>query len=185
MPCVLIEMFFVDTQSDASKYNAKLIASTIYKSITGKTVQATVTVNEVSGMTPNATIRNNIQVVDASGNAISGRMVYAGDRVEILDVSYSTQLVKLTYPVSGGTYTAYIPNNTSNIAYDKDHSASVISSCSVYQSPGGASIGSLSAGEYVTPIGTSGSYVNVVYDTVKGENTKSGYVSSSNLMNWV
>ena len=53
----------------------------------------------------------------ANGEIEPGRIVDIGDRIKIIDVSYSRQLDLIEYPVPGGTRQTYIRNVVANIGY--------------------------------------------------------------------
>lgn len=113
---------------------------------------------------------------DANGNILGDRQVDDGDSMTVLDVSYSKQLVLVQYPAGSVVRQGYIPNNK-NIVYFKQgqwHNGST--SETVYDADDKV-LGSLDPHEAATPLYTSADgKINVVYNTDKGPNTKSGYV---------
>ncbi|NRY59671.1 CHAP domain-containing protein [Clostridium beijerinckii] len=117
-----------------------------------------------------------LYVRDSSGSIIPGRRVDDGDKITVLDVSYSTQLALVEYPTPSGVRTGYVTNATNIIKYFnagawKNGSTSE----TVYDSNGNV-IGSLSPGETATPLYRKNGKLSVVYNTSKGANTKSGFV---------
>lgn len=129
------------------------------------------------------TYPNNAQVVgddlyirDANGNQISGRSVSNGDKITVLDVGYTKQLVLVQYPAGSVVRQGYVNNVTSLIKYFHQgewHNGST--SETVYDG-NDAVIGSLDPHESATPLYKAGGKTHVVYNTSKGANTKSGYV---------
>jgi surface antigen len=136
------------------------------------------------GSSDQFTYANNAQVSgdffyvrDASGNIISGRQVSDGDRITVIDVSYSKQLCYVEYPTSNGVRTGYISNTASIIKYYyEDQWVNGSTTETVYDENGNV-IGSLSPREKATPLYRKGGKLCVVYDTGKGLNTKSGFVA--------
>ncbi len=188
MSCVLIECAFVDSKSDMEKYNGDIIAKAIVKAVTNaestsedtvQPIKPNVNINYVNSiLNPNAEIINDwFYVRDASGNIIPGK-VDIGDKIEVLDISYSKQLTLVKYPVSRGTRTEYIKNVPENIKYFyQDQYKNGSTPESVYQDSGLTyKIGSLSPRENATPLYRQNERLHIAYSTDKGTNTKSGYV---------
>lgn len=189
MPCVLIECAFVDSQDDMSKYNADKIADAIVRAITNTDSQGgDPSTEDPSGpviITPvpnyieaNAEVINDwFYVRDAAGNIIPGR-VDIGDRIQVLDVSYSKQLVLAKYPTSNGTRIEYIKNVPENIRYMYQNQYQNGSTREIVYQDASMSyeIGYLNPWEIATPLYRKGGYLHIVYNTDKGRNTKSGYV---------
>ena len=109
---------------------------------------------------------------DQYGNIETGR-VDIGDKIEVLDVSYSKQLAYIIYPTPQGVRRTYVANGAW-ISYFNADNGTMVENASVYDKSNGSVIGSLSKGEKVTTLQTSGEWINVVYSTDKGHNTKSG-----------
>lgn len=118
-------------------------------------------------------------VRDAEGNVIEGRRVDDGDRITVLDVGYSSQLVRVQYPTPSGMRSGFINNVASLIHYDFEYQYQNGSTPEpVYDESGKAVIGSIDPHEKATPIyrGKNG-MLHVVYNTADhGPHSKSGYV---------
>lgn len=115
-------------------------------------------------------------VRDSYGNIIPGRYVSDGDKITILDVSYSKQLVYVEYPTASGVRTGYISNVPSLIHYYYQGQWKNGSTSETVYDQNGAVIGSIDPYEAATPIYRKNGMLHVVYNTSKGTNTKSGYV---------
>ena len=112
---------------------------------------------------------------DINGNKIGDRRVDDGDSMTVLDVSYSRQLALVQYPAGSVVRQGYI-KVTKNIVYFKQgqwHNGSTAET--VYDADDKV-LGSLDPYESATPLYSAGGKINVVYNTDKGPNTKSGYV---------
>ncbi|SHJ99853.1 N-acetylmuramoyl-L-alanine amidase [Clostridium cavendishii DSM 21758] len=131
------------------------------------------------------TYANNAQIVNdlfytrnENGDVVPGR-VNIGDKVTILDVSYSKQLVKVQYPTPNGVKTAWIRNATNCISYfykNQYKNGSTIEN--VYQNANLSSrIGNLSRYEAATVLYRENGKLHVLYSTDKGRLTKSGFVN--------
>ena len=199
-PAVLIEAGFVDSRIDCNLFNADKIANAICIGLTGQGSNATGNTNnsntsnnnskpnDVTGSgvyewedmpSPNATIVNDFFYVrDEFGNQVNGRRVDIGDKVFIIDVGYSKQLVELFYPTSIQPIHAYIKNATNCISYMyQDQYKNGSTSEPVYEtSDCSYKIGSLNPYETATPLYRKDGVLHVVYSTSKGKNTKSGFV---------
>lgn len=119
---------------------------------------------------------DDLYIRDASGNQIAGRSVSNGDKITVLDVGYTKQLVLVQYPAGSVVRQGYVNNVTSLIKYFHQgewHNGST--SETVYDG-NDAVIGSLDPHESATPLYKAGGKTHVVYNTSKGANTKSGYV---------
>lgn len=190
MPCVLVEGCFVDTAEDCNKWNAEASANAIIQAVLGQAApvaqvpevkpQPVVNITPVkdSGIIVNAVIVNDwLYVRDSAGNVIPGR-IDINDKVQILDVSGSTQLNLVKYPTAIGTRTEHIYNATNCIKYLyqgqwKNGSKPEI----VYQDSACTKvIGTIDSYETATPLYRQNGVLQVVYNTSKGINTKSGYV---------
>ena len=185
MPCVLIECSFVDSKSDMDKYNGNDLANAIVKAITGSSSNATnpsptppPPTGGSSNISSNAEIVNDFLYARNWDGSKTGGRVDIGDKVKILDVSYSKQLIKVTYPTSNGCKTAYATNATNCIKYHyQDQYKNGSTSETVYETSSCKNvIGTLDSHEKATPIYRENGVLHVVYSTGKGENTKSGYV---------
>ena len=184
MPCVLIECSFVDSKSDMDRYNGNDLANAIVKAITGSSSNATNPSPTPPPPTGGSSISSNAEIIndflyarDWDGNKNGGR-VDIGDKVKILDVSYSKQLIKVTYPTSSGSKTAYATNATNCIKYHyQDQYQNGSTSESVYETSSCSNkIGTLDAWEEATPLYRENGVLHIVYSTNKGRNTKSGFV---------
>ena len=134
------------------------------------------------------TYENNAEVVgdelylrDANGNRIPGRSVSIGDRITVLDVSYSKQLALVQYPAGSVVRQGYVTNATNLIRYFKQGEWLNGSTTEPVLDENGGSLGSLSPYEAATPLYKKNGMIHVVYDTSKGPNTKSGYVKFEGL----
>ncbi|MGU8283252.1 SH3 domain-containing protein [Clostridium perfringens] len=134
------------------------------------------------------TYENNAEVVgdelylrDANGNLIPGRSVSVGDRITVLDVSYSKQLALVQYPAGSVVRQGYVTNATNLIRYFKQGEWLNGSTTEPVLDENGGSLGSLSPYEAATPLYKKNGMIHVVYDTSKGPNTKSGYVKFEGL----
>ena len=189
MSCVLIECAFVDSKSDMDRYNGDALANAIVKAITGSSSNAGAGTqvpttppssnnNSNGSIVPNAEIVNDwLYVRDSSGNKINGQ-IDIGYKVQVLDVFYSSQLVLVKYPVSGGSRTEHVLNATNCIKYYyQDQYQNGSTKEIVYEdSSCTKKIGSLSPGEIATPLYKENGVLHIVYSTDKGKNTKSGFV---------
>lgn len=110
---------------------------------------------------------------NADGSIQQGHRVDDGDRITVIDVGYSKQLVRCKYPVPGGEREAYVKNAC--IVYDNDHSLHVPCLRYVFDINTNEQIGSVE-NENVTVLEDLGNKYNIVYDTDKGANTKSGVI---------
>ncbi|MDK0981226.1 SH3 domain-containing protein [Clostridium perfringens] len=129
------------------------------------------------------TYDNNAQVVgdelylrDENGNIIPGRSVSDGDNITVLDVGYTKQLALVQYPAGDVVRQGYVTNDTNLIKYFNQsmwHNGSTEEE--VFDENGGH-LGSLNPYEAATPLYKKNGMTHVVYDTIKGSNTKSGYV---------
>ncbi|SQB60553.1 bacteriocin [Clostridium perfringens] len=134
------------------------------------------------------TYENNAEVVgdelylrDANGNLIPGRSVSVGDKITVLDVSYSKQLALVQYPAGSVVRQGYVTNATNLIRYFKQGEWLNGSTTEPVLDENGGSLGSLSPYEAATPLYKKNGMIHVVYDTSKGPNTKSGYVKFEGL----
>lgn len=192
MSSILIELFFLDNDKDVNLYNKigySLIAKTIAEAVTGSAVsnipETNVGSSSPGNNSPAAFIPgNNAEIVndflyarDSYGNKNGGR-VDIGDKVKVLDVSYSRQLAKMVYPTPNGTKIAYTTNAVNCIRYlyqDQYKNGSTIEP--VYEDSNCTrQIGSLDKWERATPLYRENGRLHVVYSTGKGKNTKSGFV---------
>lgn len=191
MPCVLVEVSFVDSRHDMEKYDANDIATAIVKAVTGQTVGggSTTTTPQVTppqqtirpdnGIVPNAVVVfDDLYIRDASGRRIYNGIVNIGDKVKVLDVLYGKQLVLMDYPTANGTRREYTKNVVKCIDYMYDLEWQNGSTPEpVYQDSACTQrIGSLSPWEKATPLYRKNGHLHVVYNTDKGQYTKSGFV---------
>ncbi|MBK1809421.1 N-acetylmuramoyl-L-alanine amidase [Clostridium sp. YIM B02505] len=115
-------------------------------------------------------------VRDKDGNVIPGRRVDDGDSITVLNVFFTKQLVEIEYPTPSGIRKGYITNSRliKYLApYNWQNNSREVST---YDVPNGVLIGSLGANEKATLLYKVGDWAHVVYTTVKGEFTKSGYI---------
>ena len=189
MSCVLIECAFIDSKEDMERYNGNSMANAIVKAVTGVDVSVNSSSNNSNAdnsntesnsvsLVTNATVKNDwLYIRDSNGNILSGQIA-VGTKIRVLDVSYSKQLALIQYIANNKINSAYVTNATNCIIYDyskqwKNGSTTEIvyekSSCS-------NSIGSIDPYEKATPLYRENGVLHVVYDTDKGEKTKSGYV---------
>jgi len=96
-------------------------------------------------------------------------------KITVLDISGSSQLVKVEYPTANGVRTGYI-SNTNNIVYTYQSLWKNGSTSETTYSENGSVLGCLDPYEQATPLHKKNGMLNVVYDTTKGKNTKSGFV---------
>lgn len=129
------------------------------------------------------TYENNAEVVgdelylrDANGNLIPGRSVSVGDRITVLDVSYSKQLALVQYPAGNVVRQGYVTNATNLIRYFNQSMWHNGSTPEEVLDENGGHLGSLDPYESATPLYKKNGMTHVVYNTSKGPNTKSGYV---------
>lgn len=191
-PCVLIEVAFVDSQSDMNMYNEEVVAKAIFKAITGADYNGNTTNNISSEASTTGTTKlscgdmvgynailsgDNFFVRDTNGNK-TGEMIPQNTKVKILDVGYSKQLCYLSVLVEGKEKKCYISNVPSCITYlyqgqysngSTKETAYETSSCK-------NDIGALDPYEKATPLYRENGILHIVYDTDRGKNTKSGYV---------
>ncbi len=196
MSCVLIECAFVDSKEDMDRYNGEAMASAIVKAVTGQDIDSNTAANDnsisnnddsntntntnsnVASLVTNAKVQNDwLYIRDSSGNILSGK-VEIGTKIRVLDVSYSKQLALIQYISNNTINKVYVTNATNCIVYDyakqwvNGSTTEIVyetSSCT-------NSIGSINSYEKATPLYRENGVLHVVYDTDKGENTKSGYV---------
>jgi len=177
-PAILIESGFVDNENDVKRYNPQLIGKAIVKGITGQVVKDSLvtTTHADSAYKYNAVVINHWfygRLED--GTVEEGQRVDIGDKIKVLDISYSRQLALVEYPTSTGTRETYIKNTTSNIKYLND-SYFIEGYKDVYDRFSGNRIGSIS-NEEVIVLEYLGEKINVAYSTDKGSWTKSGVIN--------
>ncbi len=115
---------------------------------------------------------------DADGNTIPGRRVDDGDHILVLGIDYEKQLVLVEYPTPSGVNVGYIKNVQKLIKYyHQDLWQNDGFQKDVYDAEGKV-IGKLYPYEKATPLNKmpDGSF-HVVYNTSKGDSTKTGYVT--------
>ena len=136
---------------------------------------------ESRGYATNAKIvGKDLPVRDSNGNIQSGRYVSNGDKITVLDIGYTKQLVLVEYPTASGVREGYISNDRDAIKYDNPYNwVNGSTPETVYLShEGGAELGSLDPREKATLLYKKGSRYHVAYDTPsKGPLSKSGYVN--------
>lgn len=189
MSCVLIECAFVDSKGDMDRYNGDKMASAIVKAVTGQDVSGNNnssnnntnndnTNSDTGTLVTNATVINDwLYIRDSRGNILTGR-VEIGTKIKVLDVSYSSQLALIEYSLNNVTNKVYVTNATNCIVYDYAKQWANGSTTEIVYETSSCinSIGSIDPYEKATPIYRENGILHVVYDTDKGENTKSGFV---------
>ncbi|GKX66217.1 N-acetylmuramoyl-L-alanine amidase [Inconstantimicrobium mannanitabidum] len=191
MPCVLIEVCFLDSQEDMNRYNVDSISNAIVKALTNETAssggnnQGGNSGNTVDQKTDsNTTITSNAVIVndwlyvrDSSGNIIPGR-VDVGDKIQVKDVQYGNGLALVKYPVPSGTRTEFVKNATNCISYFYQNQWSNGSTSEIVYEDSACTkpIGKINPYEKATPLCRVNGVLKVVYNTIKGTNTKSGFV---------
>jgi hypothetical protein len=124
----------------------------------------------------NAVVENDFFYTrDKNGNIEQGHRIDIGDHIRVIDISASTQLVLVEYPVGNSTRQAYIKNVTSNIKY-LNAPTYINGSKTVYDRFSGSNIGSV-CNENVIVLEDLGDKFNVAYCTSKGQWTKSGVIN--------
>ena len=187
MSCVLIECAFVDSKADMDRYNGEKMANAIVKAVTGQDVSVgdnssnnnnhTDNSNTIT-LATNAVVANDwLYIRDASGNILSGK-IEIGTKIKVLDVSYSKQLVLIQYVSNNIVNKVYVTNATNCIVYNYAKQWGNGSTTEIVYETSACtnSIGSIDPYEKATPIYRENGVLHVVYDTDKGENTKSGFV---------
>lgn len=187
MSCVLIECAFVDSKADMDRYNGEKMANAIVKAVTGQDVSVednssnnnnhTGNSNTIT-LATNAVVANDwLYIRDASGNILSGK-IEIGTKIKVLDVSYSKQLVLIQYVSNNIVNKVYVTNATNCIVYNYAKQWGNGSTTEIVYETSACtnSIGSIDPYEKATPIYRENGVLHVVYDTDKGENTKSGFV---------
>lgn len=130
----------------------------------------------VSNINVNSIAGKEFQVVDENGNTGNNHYVFKGDNIEILNVNYTSQIAEIYYPVGSNFVHAYIKNEQSslhNSGYKKWKNGSTNET--VYNDTGNV-IGTIYPYETATILKEENEIVQVLYDTNKGSETKSGYV---------
>ncbi|TBX18880.1 hypothetical protein BFS06_16750, partial [Clostridium perfringens] len=131
---------------------------------------------------PNAeVVGDELYLRDENGNRITGRSVSVGDKITVLDISYSRQLALVQYPSGGDVRQGYVTNATKLIRYFKQYQWHNGSSSEEVLDANGQHLGSLSPYESATPLYEQNGMIHVVYNTDKGPNTKSGFVKYEGL----
>ena len=181
MPCVLVECSFVDSKQDMDKYNANDIAEAIVAAITNSAVSQSACLQsdvETSfSYSTNAIVQGDfLYVRDSMGAIIPGKQIDIGDNITVLYVDHETQLALAQYPTPTGTRTGYVTNSVNCIKYYFQNQYSNGSTSELVYDESGNPIGSLDPFEKATPLGRKNGKLNIVYNTSKGENSKSGYV---------
>ncbi|MGL5066618.1 MAG: N-acetylmuramoyl-L-alanine amidase [Sarcina sp.] len=132
----------------------------------------------------NAIIENDfLYLRDANGSQIAGRTVSVGDKITVLDISYSKQLALVQYPTSSGVRQGYVTNSTNIIKYLNPYNwYNGSTSETVYlDATGSTTFGTLNPYEAATLLYKKDNRYHIVYDTSKGMLTKSGYVNFKGL----
>lgn len=128
----------------------------------------------------NAQIRGDfLYARDSNGSILPDHRVDDGDFITVLDVGYTAQLVLVEYPTASGVLSGYITNVTSLIKYFNSGEWKNGSTTEFVYDGNGIQIGSLSPYETATPLYKENGMTEVVYNTDKGINTKSGFVRYS------
>ena len=124
----------------------------------------------------NATAQVDLDLRDAQGNSIPGREVSAGDELTVLDVGYTRQLALVQYPSGESIRQGYITNNDKYIKYKNPNNWYNGSTPEPVLDASGAQIGTINPYESATKLYEDNGLTEVVYNTDKGINTKSGFV---------
>lgn len=124
----------------------------------------------------NATAQVDLDLRDAQGNSIPGREVSAGDELTVLDVGYTRQLALVQYPSGESIRQGYITNNDKYIKYKNPNNWYNGSTPEPVLDASGAQIGTINPYESATKLYEANGLTEVVYNTDKGINTKSGFV---------
>ncbi|MBU5593385.1 N-acetylmuramoyl-L-alanine amidase [Clostridium sp. MSJ-4] len=184
MPCILIECSFVDSKQDMERYNANDISEAIVRAIT------TPTNNLTQKQLSHFSYPNNAKVVgdflyvrDVMGNIIPEQRVDIGDIITVLNINYEKQLAFVEYPTPHGIRTGYVTNATNCIRYCYQDEYSNGSTPEVVYDENSNRIGSLDPFEKATPLYRKSGKLNIVYNTSKGKNSKSGYVTYNGKFN--
>lgn len=182
-PCCLIEVCFIDSQSDMNIYNLDDTCKAIFKAVAGfeydnTDLEDTEIDNTGCIQDYNATVINDFFYTRNSSGVKDGGRIEIGTKIKVLDVSYSKQLVYIAYLENNIEKEAYITNATNCIEYlYQDQWSNGSTKEIVYETSNCSnSIGELSTWEKATPIYRENGILHVVYSTAKGINTKSGYV---------
>ena len=130
----------------------------------------------------NATVKGDFLYVRTENTEkIEGRFVNDGDRITVLDVSYSKQLVLIQYPTKDGYRQGYVSNATNIIHYDKQGEWLNGSTSEEVLDGLNEHLGVIFPYERATPLYEVEGLICIVYNTDKGKNTKSGYVTFNGL----
>ena len=128
----------------------------------------------------NAQVKGDFMYVrDVNGTIIAGHSVSDGDYITVLDVGYTNQLALVEYPTASGVLSGYVTNATNLINYLNSGGWNNGSTIELVYDGNGIQIGSLSPYENATPLYRKSVMTEVVYNTDKGVNTKSGFVKYS------
>jgi len=128
----------------------------------------------------NAQVKGDFMYVrDENGNILAGHSVSDGDYITVLDVGYTKQLAFVEYPTDSGVSSGYVTNATTLINYFNSGGWKNGSTIELVYDGNGVQIGSLSPYETATPLYRKNGMTEVVYNTSKGVNTKSGFVRYS------
>lgn len=109
----------------------------------------------------------------SDGSIEQGHRVDIGDKIKVIDISYSRQLAKISYPTPNGFRDAYVTNNNCIEYINKPVFISEYKD--VFDRFDGSKIGSVGQ-ENVIILEDLGDKLNVVYCTDKGQWTKSGVI---------
>lgn len=126
----------------------------------------------------NATVKNDFFYTRNSLGVKDGGRIEIGTKIKVLDVSYSKQLVYISYLSNNTEKKGYITNAPNCIEYlyqgqwNNGSTKEIVYETSKCTN----SIGELSPREKATPLYKENGILHVVYTTSKGVNTKSGYV---------
>lgn len=189
---ILIEIFFIDTQSDCDLYKKlgdEIIANKIAEAITNESYENTKVDNKESqdkidnkepeNLKYNATIIKNFMYHrDSKGNKIGESNIAIGTKIKVEYIDNELQLVKVKYFDNNSLKECFISNVPNCIDYRyKDAWKNGSTKEIVYSSDKAISdIGYLDPYENATPISISNNMLQLVYTTPKGKNTKTGFV---------
>lgn len=132
---------------------------------------------ESHGFIPNAVVvGDDLFARNWDGSRQLGHQADIGDKIKVLDVSYSRQLALILYPVSGGYRKAYVTNCSCIHYLNPGNQRNGCTPEPVYDMPNDHIIGSIDPHEVATKLFMQDGWTAVVYNTGKGQNTKSGFV---------
>jgi len=130
----------------------------------------------------NATIVGDFSYVrDSNGSIIPGKRVDIGDKITIMDVSYSKKLAQVEYPTPSGIQKGYYISVANNISYtNQDKWKNGSTPEIVYNSDGKTKIATIDPRQTATPLYSvqvaNKTMYHIVFNYNGGKNNMSGYV---------